>query len=43
MTLNRSQNGPAILRDLRAAGKALVFFLKVFPMLPSRPVDWITP
>ena len=22
--------------------KATIFFLKVFPMLPSRPVDWIT-
>ena len=36
-------NSSAFLRDLRAAGKALVFFLKVFPMLPSRPIDWITP
>jgi len=28
---------------LRAAAKTTVFFLKVFPMLPSRPVDWVTP
>nr|HMN61066.1 hypothetical protein [Anaerolinea sp.] len=28
---------------LRAAAKTAVFFLKVFPMLPSRPVDWLTP
>lgn len=29
-------------RPLRALGRATVFFLKVFPMLPSRPVDWVT-
>ncbi|GIV64167.1 MAG: hypothetical protein KatS3mg045_1506 [Bellilinea sp.] len=29
-------------RSLRALGRATVFFLKVFPMLPSRPVDWVT-
>jgi hypothetical protein len=27
---------------LRAVSRAAVFFLKVFPMLPSRPVDWVT-
>lgn len=27
---------------IRAAAKAAIFFLKVFPMLPSRPVDWVT-
>ncbi len=27
---------------LRAAAKAAVFLLKVYPMLPSRPVDWVT-
>lgn len=43
MTPNVPQSGPSFLRDIRAAGKALVFFLKVFPMLPSRPIDWITP
>src|SRR5436305_489076 len=29
-------------RPIRAAAKAAIFFLKVFPMLPSRPVDWVT-
>jgi hypothetical protein len=29
-------------RPIRAAAKATIFFLKVFPMLPSRPVDWVT-
>jgi hypothetical protein len=29
-------------RQIRAAARAAVFFLKVFPMLPSRPVDWMT-
>lgn len=29
--------------SLRALGRAFVFFLKVFPMLPSRPIDWVTP
>ena len=28
---------------LRAVAKSAVFLLKVFPMLPSRPVDWETP
>lgn len=27
---------------IRAAARAAIFFLKVFPMLPSRPVDWVT-
>jgi dienelactone hydrolase len=27
---------------VRAVARAAVFFLKVFPMLPSRPVDWVT-
>lgn len=31
--------GPALRGALRAA----VFFLKVFPMIPSQPVDWLTP
>jgi hypothetical protein len=30
-------------QPMRALGRAAVFFLKVFPMLPSRPVDWVTP
>lgn len=29
-------------RSMRAVTKTAVFFLKVFPMLPSRPVDWVT-
>jgi hypothetical protein len=29
-------------RPFRAAARAAVFFLKVFPMLPSAPVDWVT-
>ncbi len=29
-------------RPLRAFGRAMVFFLKVFPMLPSRAIDWVT-
>ena len=29
-------------RPLRAAAKAATFLLKVYPMLPSRPVDWLT-
>lgn len=31
-----------LTRSIRAAAKAATFFLKVFPMLPSRPVDWVT-
>jgi len=31
-----------VTRPIRAAGRAATFFLKVFPMLPSRPVDWVT-
>lgn len=29
-------------QPVRATAKAAVFFLKVFPMLPSRPIDWVT-
>src|SRR5437773_3838856 len=29
-------------RSIRAVAKSAVFLLKLFPMLPSRPVDWIT-
>ena len=29
-------------RPIHTAAKAAIFFLKVFPMLPSRPVDWVT-
>lgn len=28
--------------SIHALSSAAVFFLKVFPMLPSRPVDWVT-
>jgi hypothetical protein len=29
-------------RSIRSVAKAAIFFLKVFPMLPSRPIDWVT-
>src|SRR5437868_14526309 len=29
-------------RSIRAAAKTAIFFLKLLPMLPSRPVDWVT-
>jgi hypothetical protein len=29
-------------RPIRAVARATIFFLKVSPMLPSRPVDWVT-
>lgn len=29
-------------RPIRAVARAAIFLLKVFPMLPSRPVDWVT-
>jgi hypothetical protein len=31
-----------LIRSIRAAVRAAIFFIKVFPMLPSRPVDWLT-
>lgn len=31
-----------MLRSIRAFGHAAVFVLKLFPMIPSRAVDWIT-
>jgi len=31
-----------VTKPIRAVAKAAIFFLKVFPMLPSRPVDWVT-
>ena len=31
-----------VTRPIRAVTKAAIFFLKVFPMLPSRPIDWVT-
>ena len=30
------------MKSIRAVARAATFFLKVFPMLPSRPVDWVT-
>jgi hypothetical protein len=30
------------MRSIRAAAKTGIFFFKVFPMLPSRPLDWVT-
>lgn len=30
------------MRSIRAAAKTAIFFFKVFPMLPSRPLDWVT-
>jgi dipeptidyl aminopeptidase/acylaminoacyl peptidase len=29
--------------QIEAAARAATFFLKVLPMLPSRPIDWLTP
>ena len=29
-------------RPIRAVAKAAIFFLKLFPMLPSQPIDWVT-
>jgi hypothetical protein len=29
-------------RPIRTVTRAAIFFLKVFPMLPSRPVNWVT-
>lgn len=29
-------------RMIRAAARTAIFFLKILPMLPSRPVDWVT-
>jgi dienelactone hydrolase len=31
-----------IATTVRGAARATVFFLKVFPMLPSAPLDWVT-
>jgi hypothetical protein len=33
---------PRATRPIRAAAKTVVFFLKVLPMLPSKPVNWVT-
>jgi hypothetical protein len=34
---------PNPLAAILAAARTATFFLKVLPMLPSRPVDWVTP
>jgi len=39
---NRLQVFTRATRPIRTVAKAAIFFLKVFPMLPSRPVDWVT-
>lgn len=31
-----------VTRPIRATAGAVTFFLKVFPMLPSQPIDWVT-
>ncbi len=31
-----------VTRPIRAVMKSMIFVLKLFPMLPSRPVDWVT-
>lgn len=31
-----------LIKPVRAIARAAIFFLKVFPMLPSRPIDWVT-
>ncbi len=31
-----------VTRPIRTVTRAAIFFLKVFPMLPSRPVNWVT-
>ncbi len=30
-------------RPIRAIARTFVFFIKIFPMLPSRVIDWVTP
>ncbi len=32
----------SVTRPIRAIAESAIFFLKVFPMLPSQPVDWVT-
>jgi hypothetical protein len=34
---------PCAFPGLRAAARTAVFLIKVFPMLPSRPLNWLTP
>ncbi len=42
LTANMLEGFNRATRPLRAAARAATFFLKVFPMLPSQPVDWVT-
>jgi hypothetical protein len=37
-----NSNVAQVMQPVRAAARTLVFFLKVLPMLPSRPIDWVT-
>ena len=39
---NKSNVFYRAIRHTRAMARTAVFFLKVFPMLPSRPIDWVT-
>jgi hypothetical protein len=39
---NMLQAFTRVTRPVQAVTKAAIFFLKVFPMLPSKPVDWVT-
>src|SRR5205085_10214430 len=38
----RSANRNRYVIKLRAAAKTAVCLFKVFPMLPSRPIEWVT-
>jgi len=38
----RPRTKSRFLHPVRAFFSTVVFFLKVFPMLPSRPIDWVT-
>jgi dienelactone hydrolase len=40
---SRASRAPTALRRARGAWKTLVFLFEVFPMLPSRPFDLVTP
>src|SRR5215207_776183 len=42
VTSNKTDIFARLTLPIRAAAKASIFFLKVFPMLPSQPIDWVT-
>jgi Dienelactone hydrolase and related enzymes len=42
VTSNKTDIFARLTLPIRAAAKAAIFFLKVFPMLPSQPIDWVT-